>query len=171
MMDILGWGARMAGRMSQMSPAGLFIAGGAAALAFPSVRHGLRGAAVLATRGVLAVADTARGTAAAMREGMEDLVAEARAAQAADEECTFMDAARNHGRRMAVVTAAGMAAIGEGLRGIVEEAKGNRQAAVMEDEPAPTLATLGTEEVQREPEEPADEPSTPRRKRSRSQEL
>lgn len=39
-MDMLGWCARMAGRMT---PAGLFLVGGAAALAFPSVRHGLRG--------------------------------------------------------------------------------------------------------------------------------
>jgi hypothetical protein len=167
-MDMFGWGARMAGRMSRMSPAGLFLMGGAAVLAFPSVRHGLRSVAVIATRGVLSAADAMQSSVAAMRENMEDIVAEARAA--ADEDGTLMAAARTHGRRMAVGTAAGMMAVGEGLRGIVEEARSSRQEAVHEDEPGPMLATLGTDEHARA-EEPADDESpAPRRRRSRSQE-
>ncbi len=168
-MDMLGWGARMAGRMS---PAGLFLMGGAAALAFPSVRHGLRSVAVVTTRGVLTVTDAVHGSVAAVREGMEDIVAEARAAKEglATGEESLMATARDHGRRLAVGTAAGMMAVGEGLRDIVEEARASREAAVREDEPGPSLATLGTEE-ETHAEEPADDSPPPRRRRSRSQEL
>jgi hypothetical protein len=168
-MDVIGMGARMVGRMSRMSPAGILFVGGAAVLAFPAVRHGLRSAAVVTTRGVLAVTDTLQSTAAMMREGMEDIVAEARAAS--EEQRTLMGTARTHGRRMAINAAAGALAVREGLRNIVEEAKETRTAASPEESPA-TMLTVTYPEMDAA-EEPGDnnEPSSPRRRRSRSPEL
>jgi hypothetical protein len=167
-MDIIGMGTRMAGRMSRMSPAGMLLVGGAAVLAFPAVRHGLRSAAVMTTRSVLAVADTLQSTAASIREGMEDIVAEARAAS--EEQRDFMASARDHGRRMAINAAAGAMAVREGLRDIVEAAKEAR-ATASEESPA-TMLTVTYPEMDAS-EEPGDdnEPPTPRRRRSRSTEL
>lgn len=168
-MDIIGMGTRMAGRMSRISPAGMLLAGGAAVLAFPAVRHGLRSAAVMTTRGVLAVTDTLQSTAASVREGMEDIVAEARAAS--EEERTFMTTARAHGRRMAINAAAGAMAVREGLRDIVEAAREARSEASQEEGPATMLTlTYPETEAQEEPGEDSEPPS-PRRRRSRSTEL
>ncbi len=165
-MDVIGMGSRMVGRMSRMSPAGMLLVGGAAIFAFPAVRHGLRSAAVMTTRGVLAVADTLQGTAASMREGVEDIVAEARAAS--EEQRTFLETAKAHGRRAAINAAAGAMAVREGLRNIVEEA---RTTASPEESPATMLTVTYPEtDAAEEPGEDDDRP-TPRRRRSRSPEL
>lgn len=83
---------------------------------------------------MLAVADTLQSTAASMREGIEDIVAEARAAS--EEQRTFMTTVKEHGRRMAINAAAGTMAVREGLRDIVEEAREARASTSPEESPA-----------------------------------
>lgn len=167
-MNVIGMGTRMFGRMSRMSPAGMLLVGGAAVLAFPAVRYGLRSAAVMTTRGMLAITDSLQSATASMREGMEDIVAEARTAS--EEQRTFMSTARTHGRRMAINAAAGAIAVREGLRNIVEEARDAR-ATTAEESPA-TMLTVTYPEMDASEEATVDEePPTPRRRRSRSPEL
>lgn len=65
--------------LSRTSPLGLVLAGTAVVAAAPMAKSILRGAAVTATRGILAVAEGGATVAADIKEGWEDVVAEARA--------------------------------------------------------------------------------------------
>lgn len=168
-MNMIGIGSKMINRMSIMSPAGMILVGGAAALAFPAVRHGLRSAAVIATRGVLAAAGTVQSTAASVREGMEDIIAEARAAS--EDRHPFMTSASARGRRLAINAAAGALAVHEGLRNIVEEAREERLTAPQEETPATVLTVTYPDPEAPETATDTNEPPSPRRRRSRSQEL
>ncbi|MBP2662086.1 MAG: hypothetical protein H6Q71_34 [Firmicutes bacterium] len=124
-MNVLRWGTKI---IENASPAGLILAGTALALTTPPFRRKLRGVAVMATRGVLVATETVQNTALTLREGLEDIVAEAKASSdplAEDEKnkCTLTTAVKNHGRRLAVTAAAGALAVRDEFNNIVEEAK------------------------------------------------
>jgi hypothetical protein len=143
-MNVLRWGANM---LENTTPVGLILAGAVLAMASPPVRRGVRSAAVMATRGVLMAAGAVQTTVAAVREDLEDVVAEAQtpadpASDAAESDCTMVKAARNHGRRLAVTAAAGALAVRDGLQGIVEEARSGQQMMV-EDYVPPSVEGPG----------------------------
>lgn len=64
--------------LSRTSPLGLVLAGTAVVAAAPMAKNILRGAAVTATRGILAVAEGGAAVASDIKEGWEDVVAEAK---------------------------------------------------------------------------------------------
>lgn len=105
------------------------------AVAFPPVRKTLRGAAVMATRGVLTATDAVKNSTAMMREELNEMMVEARGPVAGATAEVFGDGRRiirgirRRGRRMAVTAAAGALAMREGLHGIVAEARENREDA------------------------------------------
>lgn len=130
-MNILRWGANV---VEVSSPAGLIVAGAMLAVAFPPVRKTLRGAAVMATRGVLKAADAVKDSTAMIREGLKDMVAEARgplaggAAEPTRDGRRIIRGIRRHGRRLAITAAAGALAVHEGLHAIVAEARDSRES-------------------------------------------
>lgn len=107
-MYILRWGSRI---LERSSPAGLIVGGAALALTLPPVRRGLRATAVLATRGVLMVADKINYLGATLQETAEDLVAEARepmpdpADSIRDRWDSIRDRAKQRHRKVAVAAA------------------------------------------------------------------
>lgn len=171
-MNVLRWGANM---IENASPAGLILAGTAVALTSPPIRKQLRSVAVMATRGVLMAADTLQSTAATLREGVEDIVAEARVPAEAStgdtvQDCNLMQAVKNHGRQLATTAVAGALAVREGLNSIVEEAKEERQAASQEEmnEMPSSLESQSDQADGLEAAEIDIGPDSTRRKRSRS---
>jgi hypothetical protein len=124
--------------LSKTSPTALLITGAALTLSFPPIRHGLRSAAVLAARGILSITDEMKNHSGKLKEGMNNIVAEARqpiacpVEGAADKIDTLRRKVRTHGRRLAVATAAGVLSVADkakplrdDLRSIVGEAKRN----------------------------------------------
>jgi hypothetical protein len=69
--------------MAKTSPLGLLLVGTAVVAGAPVVTNALRGIAVTATRGVLTLAEGAASLGANVKEGWEDLVAEAKAQKSA----------------------------------------------------------------------------------------
>lgn len=152
-MNVLRWGTNM---IEGASPAGLIIAGAMLAVAFPPVRKTLRGAAVMATRGVLTAADTVKDSVAMMRGEVQDMVAEARGPLAGAAAATPTDGrrlirgVRRRGRRMAVTAAAGALAMREGLQDIIAEARNSREASRQEESPTEATERVNPES-RREP--------------------
>lgn len=69
--------------ISNSSPLGLILAGTAIIATAPMLKNAVRGVAVTATRGVLSIAEGAATLGEDVREGWEDLVAEAKSKKAA----------------------------------------------------------------------------------------
>lgn len=74
-MNILRFGSHL---LSRASPVGIILGGTALALTVPPLRRGLRTVAVVATRGVLSIADEAKRVTAVSRENMESIINEAK---------------------------------------------------------------------------------------------
>lgn len=123
-MNVMRWGASM---IQRTSPAGLILLGAGLALTLPPVRRGLRSSAVAAIRGVMTVSESVQETLSGMREGMENIVSEARGSDGLDDQpCTFLEAARTHGRRAAVAVAGGAMAARDEWKSIISEARDAR---------------------------------------------
>lgn len=134
-MYILRWGSHI---LERSTPAGLIVGGAALALTLPPVRRGLRATAVLATRGVLMIADKVNYLGASLQETAEDLIAEAREPISCPVETirdkwdNFRDRAKQRHRNLAVAAAGGYLAakervgtLRENMDTIVEEARQN----------------------------------------------
>ncbi|MBU2700083.1 gas vesicle protein [Sporomusaceae bacterium BoRhaA] len=128
---------RLGSRIFESSPPVALVATGAAiAIAFPPFRRGLRTAAVLTTRGALALTDGVKQLGNQIKDSTADIVAEARNFDNTPQE-TFSetidcvkDTAKKHGRRVAVATAAGALTLSDKVKSlrkdfkeVVEEAK------------------------------------------------
>lgn len=178
-MSILRWGSRM---LERSSPAALLIGGAALALTVPTVRRGLRATAVLATRGVLTVADRVRDLGTTVQDTAESLVAEAREPMPAratirDRWDTFRERAKRRHHHLAVAAAGGYLAAKERvdslrdtMEDIVEEARQEDNAANLQDS-----ADRGEAEHDAEPVRdgleaaPADGGKPPKKSRSRKE--
>lgn len=124
-MNVMRWGASM---LQRTSPAGLILLGAGLALAMPPVRRGLRSTAVAAIRGAMTVSESIQETFSGLREGMDDIMTEARGGDGADDQpCTFLEAARTHGRRAAVAVAGGAMAARDEWKSIISEARYARE--------------------------------------------
>ncbi|WP_371377925.1 hypothetical protein [Sporomusa aerivorans] len=131
MYNIVRWGSRV---LAQASPVMLVATGAALALALPPVRKGLRSAAILATRGILNISDQVQHTGAAIKEEVEDIVAEAREIQPAEALSNQFKELKNDTRKqlrqMAVTATGGALALSDHaqslrqkVQGMVDEAK------------------------------------------------
>lgn len=145
-MNMLRWGSRV---LQQSSPAALIVGGAALAMTLPPVRRGLRATAVLATRGVLMVADKINYLGASLQESAEDLLAEARepmlgAGEAMQDKWDeFRSQAKQRHRKLAVAAAGGYLAAKERVDtlrdnwdSIVEEARQSNDESIAPDNPA-----------------------------------
>lgn len=145
-MNVLRWGVHA---LEKTTPAGLIIAGTALVLACPPIRRRLRLAAVAAARGTLTVTAALHAGMMNLREGMEDLVAEAKDCTAemteqSTETChDFAQAFKRQGRRVAVTATGGVMAFRDELKSIFDEARSEREAA---------LAGAGPDEAVIEPD-------------------
>ncbi len=132
-MNIMRLGSRV---IESSSPVALIATGAAIAVAFPPVRRGLRSAAVLTTRGALALADSVKELGVQIKESTADIVSEARDIDNTPQEAIAgtMDClkhtAKKQGRRVAVATAAGALALSDkakslrnNFKDVVDEAK------------------------------------------------
>ncbi|VBB05088.1 Hypothetical protein LUCI_0294 [Lucifera butyrica] len=139
-MDILKIGSRILGGSS---PSLLVATGAVLALTFPPVRRGLRAAAVVATKGVLAVSDRVTNLSTGIRQGASGIIDEARETGPIDGVKSIRASAKTKGRRIAVATTAGAltlkkkaTSIREGFKGIVNEAKEMHAARQAESLPS-----------------------------------
>lgn len=118
------------------SPVALLATGAAIAVAFPPFRRSLRAAAVLTTRGALALTDSVKQLGDQIKNSTANIVAEAREFDNTPQETIsetvdcLKDTAKKHGRRVAVATAAGALALSDKAKSlrkdfneVVEEAK------------------------------------------------
>jgi hypothetical protein len=134
--NLIRWGSRV---FRQSSPVMLIATGAALAFALPPVRKGLRSAAILATRGVLKVTDQVQHAGAAVKEELEDIVAEARENRQQSSESLnehfqrLKHNTRKQFRQIAVTATGGALALSdqahslrEKMQGIVDEAKDER---------------------------------------------
>lgn len=134
-MNIMRLGTRF---LNNSSPLTLLATGAAIAIAFPPVRRGLRSAAILTTRGALAVADSVKELGDKIKENTADIVAEARDYSASPQDTLsetvdcIKDTVKNQGRRVAVATTAGALALSDkakrirsNFKDVVEEARAN----------------------------------------------
>lgn len=132
-MNVIRWGANA---IEGVSPTSVLLAGTALALTFPPVRSSLRFAAVMATRGVLTVADTLQNTVTTLRDGMDTIVAEAKIptkkspSNIIGDECTIAKAVKKQGRRLATSAVSGVLNVSGELQNIVEEARGKQESAI-----------------------------------------
>jgi hypothetical protein len=148
---ILRWGSHI---LERSTPAALIVGGAAVALTLPPVRRGLRATAVLATRGILMVADKISDVGASLQETAEDLIAEAREPvpgpvdSIRDRWASIRNRAKRNHHKLAVTAAGGyhaakerIGALRENLETLAEEARQN------DDEPNPSSPanTVGTE--------------------------
>lgn len=155
-MNILRWGS---GLLERTTPAGLMIAGATLALTLPSVRRGLRSAAVLAARGVLSITDEAMSMKDRMAEDTEDLAGESgQKASLKDNWENFKSDVRTQGRRAAVTAAMGALTVSDRaksfyrdasghIQGIVEEARSGKSQPDGMENPAPVRDGLEAEEI------------------------
>ncbi len=136
-MNPIRFGTRL---LSRSSPVLLFVTGAAAALSFPPVRHGIRSAAVMTTKGVLVVADKVKAIGEKMREKVENVATRSGIEEHShiDEVKEDLDSLGNNlksrRRRVAVAATAGVLAISDkakslrkDFRDIVDEARASRQ--------------------------------------------
>lgn len=132
-MNIMRLGSRI---VESGSPVAILATGAAIAVAFPPVRRSLRAAAVLTTRGTLALVDNVKQLGDKIKESTADIVSEAREFDNTPQETIsetvdcLKDTAKRHGRRVAVATAAGALALSDKAKSlrkdfneVVEEAK------------------------------------------------
>lgn len=125
-MRIMRWGARI---LERSSPVVLLATGAAIAVAFPPVRRSLRTAAVLTTRGALALSDKVKQLGARIKENTAGIIAEAREFDNQPQttisetvDC-LKDTAKKQGRRVAVATAAGALALSDKAKALRKDFK------------------------------------------------
>ncbi len=128
-MNMMRLGSRI---IEGSSPVALLATGAVIAVTFPPFRRSLRAAAVLTTRGALALTDSVKHLGDQIKDSTADIVAEARECGNNSQETVdcLTATAKKHGRRMAVATATGALALSgkaqslrKDFREVVEEAK------------------------------------------------
>ncbi|CUH97772.1 hypothetical protein P22_3916 [Propionispora sp. 2/2-37] len=133
--------------LNNSSPLTLLATGAVIAIAFPPVRRGLRSAAVMTTRGALALADSVKEVGDRIKESTADIVSEARDYSDSPQE-TFSetvdcikDTVKNQSRRVVVATTAGALALSDkakrlrrNFKDVVEEARANLEDRDGEDD-------------------------------------
>jgi len=183
-MNILRFGSRL---LSNASPVGIILGGTALAMAVPPLRQGLRSVAVVATRGVLSIADEAKRVTAVSRESMEDMINEAKDPDTCFPSCTdFKESVadlKTQPRRLAVAATMGALTVSdkakslykdasEQIKNIVDEAKNpnvssdlpetDLQEAVIKDKELPVKKIKKTASIHHRSE--ADDLELPKHK-------
>jgi hypothetical protein len=130
-MNILSFGSRF---IHRMSPVGLVAGTVALALVVPPVRRGLRSIAVTAAGGVLSVTDEAKKLIGQSREGVQDIVSEAKSGDCCPS-CDFSaeaETVRSAPRKLAVAATMGVLAARDKAKSVIDNASEQIESIVNE---------------------------------------